>query len=221
MHPLIKNYLPLVDFLGYFLGPDTEVVLHDLDSKERSVVAIVNNHLSGREVGAPLTDFALKLIQEKAYEKNDFVPKYKGYLKNGEQACSSTFFIKTPEGLLVGMLCLNTDVSSWKKLEECMHSLTDNYLNFTSQAPSKDEENKETFSRSVEELMQSSIEKALAHHFLPPERLSQQEKMEVVATLYAEGFFQMRGAVENAAEALHISEPTVYRYLKKVQKLHS
>ena len=44
----------VVSFLGEALGPDYEVVLHDLTSEDGTIVAIVNNHISGRTEGAPL-----------------------------------------------------------------------------------------------------------------------------------------------------------------------
>ncbi|GEB80630.1 hypothetical protein DDE01_20450 [Desulfovibrio desulfuricans] len=52
----IERYVPLVDFLGAFLGEDCEVVLHDVRNPDNSVLAIANNHISGRRKGAPLTD---------------------------------------------------------------------------------------------------------------------------------------------------------------------
>jgi predicted transcriptional regulator YheO len=53
---------------------------------------------------------------------------------------------------------------------------------------------------------------------MPPERLSQEEKMEVIKFLYEQGFFQLKGAAENIAAELHVSTPTIYRYLRKIQR---
>ena len=65
---LLQQYVKLTEFLGHALGPDYEVALHDLTDKNRSIVAIANNHVSGREIGAPLTNVALKILAEKSYE---------------------------------------------------------------------------------------------------------------------------------------------------------
>ena len=59
-NPLLQHYIKLTEFLGQALGPDYEVALHDLTDKNRSIIAIANNHVSGREVGAPLTNVALQ-----------------------------------------------------------------------------------------------------------------------------------------------------------------
>ena len=56
---VLKTYIPLVDFIAGIVGPNCEVVLHDL-SNDESIVAIRNNHISGRK-GGPLTNLGLKL----------------------------------------------------------------------------------------------------------------------------------------------------------------
>ena len=65
---LLQQYVKLTEFLGLALGPDYEVALHDLTDKNRSIIAIANKHVSGREIGAPLTNVALSVLMDKSYE---------------------------------------------------------------------------------------------------------------------------------------------------------
>ena len=58
-------YKHIVPFLGAALGKDCEVVLHDLRYPEESVIVIANGDISSRKLGAPATDFILKLMQKK------------------------------------------------------------------------------------------------------------------------------------------------------------
>ncbi len=51
-----------------------------------------------------------------------------------------------------------------------------------------------------------------------PERLTPEEKMELFIDLYDEGVFELKGAVAKAAEALHMSEQSVYRYLAQIRR---
>lgn len=60
---ILDIYKGLVPFLGEALGKDCEVVLHDFREPGHSVIAIANGNISGRHVGAPATDFILKLLQ--------------------------------------------------------------------------------------------------------------------------------------------------------------
>ena len=63
---LLQQYVKLTEFLGHTLGPDYEVALHDLTDRNRSIVAIANSHVSGRKLGAPLTNTALKILRDKS-----------------------------------------------------------------------------------------------------------------------------------------------------------
>lgn len=241
-HPVIASYLPLVDFLGKLIGPHCEVVLHDLTTPERSVVGIANGYISGRNVGAPLTDFALRLIKEKAHASQDFLHEYEGALKNGRKVRSSTFFIKDDGSSLVGLLCVNVDMSRLQGLHKELDAVLSTYFNIgggaapaaadavqatngNGRSPVLDAtpvsavaDAHETFSESIEELMSTSIANAVAPFNLPPDRLSPTEREQVMVSLYKRGFFQLRGAVEHVAEAFGLSEATIYRYLKSVQK---
>ena len=227
-HPIIQSYMPMVDFLGKFLGPHCEVVLHDLSTPECSVVAICNGHISGRSIGAPLTDLALKFLQDKVYQSCDFLREYEGALKNGRQVRSSTFFIKDPDGMLMGMLCFNVDIDKLHCIRKELDTIVCGYFNLgmcdkisplEEIAPPKALlAEKETFSNSIDELITNNINKVLSQYTIPVDRLSPQERVAVIEELFHKGFFQLRGAVECIAQALCLSEATIYRYLKSVQK---
>ena len=114
---LLQHYIKLTEFLGQALGPDYEVALHDLTDKNRSIIAIANNHVSGREVGAPLTNVALQILMDKSYEKQDYRLHYCGVSAEGKALRSSTLFIKQ-NGKLIGMLCINFDDSRYQSVSK-------------------------------------------------------------------------------------------------------
>ena len=49
----LERYIPLVKFMGEICGKNYEIILHDVSTPERSVIAACNEHLSGRRVGDP------------------------------------------------------------------------------------------------------------------------------------------------------------------------
>ena len=55
MNPRLQGYVPLVNFIAEVVGPNCEVVLHDLSDLEHSVVAISDNRLTGRSAAASRT----------------------------------------------------------------------------------------------------------------------------------------------------------------------
>ena len=101
MDARLEPYRVVVSFLGEALGPDYEVVLHDLTSEDGTIVAIVNNHISGRTEGAPLSNMALRFIQERMYEKQDYLAGYQGASQAKGRLRSSTMFIKDEAGEMV------------------------------------------------------------------------------------------------------------------------
>ena len=119
---LLQQYVKLTEFLGLALGPDYEVALHDLTDKNRSIIAIANKHISGREIGAPLTNVALSILMDKSYETQDYRLHYSGVSANGKQLRSCTMFIKQ-NGRLIGMLCINFDDSRYQAIVEQIMNL--------------------------------------------------------------------------------------------------
>ena len=70
MYKLLEPYGKMVEFLGEALGENVEVALHDLTSKEQEVVALANSHISGREVGAKLSNLSIHYLETKQYENH-------------------------------------------------------------------------------------------------------------------------------------------------------
>ena len=72
----------------------------------------------------------------------------------------------------------------------------------------------EYFSESLKDVVYSLVPK---DRILSGD-LKAEEKIDVVRVLKDRGFFEVKGAVTQVAEALNISEPSVYRYLKGLDK---
>ena len=88
---LLLHYTRLVEFLGHVLGPDYEIILHEILPEQSRVAAIANGGISGRDVGAPITNAALRMIMQKQYESNNYIINYTGQLSNGKTLRSSCF----------------------------------------------------------------------------------------------------------------------------------
>lgn len=209
----LKPYLPLVSFLSAVCGNDFEVVLHDAADHRHSVTAIHNGHLSGRSIGSPMTELAERLIREKTYEKTDFIANYEGKTKKGKRFVSSTFFIKE-EGDLLGLICVNHDISGMETVQRAVQNLMDAF-----HVPEKNvrAEITETLDNSIEGISSTLIRKTIAAVTKPGRPPRAEEKEAVIQTLYRRGVFNTKGAVREIADALGISEPTVYRYLHKIK----
>lgn len=212
MNKYISNYLPLVDFLADVLGGDAEIVLHDIRDVDSSVVAIRNNHISGRDVGAPATNLVLKIMKDAEYSDLDYVYNYRGISETGKTLKSSTFFIRDSRRNLVGLLCINIDIENFTRLKEYI----DDFIGL----PQVTDDKKiiERFSTSVEKLALDSIETVITRAAVPPERMTQSERIAIIQELNKDGVFLLKGAVSEIAKQLKVSEVTIYRYLNGVKK---
>lgn len=212
----LKNFIPFVDFIAGVVGNNSEIVLHDLTNLDASVIAIRNNHITGRTVGAPATDFVLKILKENRNDTRDFILNYKGINKNSNIPLrSSSLFIRY-NGQLVGMLCVNTDATIFHQLEESIHKLFSMYNHDESANHENHEE--ETFATSIEEMAELTIQAYTNERMVSVEYLKPEEKIDIMTTLWNQGFFLLKGAVAEIAKKLKISEPTVYRYLQGIKE---
>ena len=221
---MLRQYTVLVDYLGQTLGPDYEVVLHEILPETSRVAAIANGTISGRSVGAPITNAALRMIMQKQYETSDYNLNYTGQLANGKTIRSSTMFIKDG-GKLVGLLCINFDSSRYQALSKqvmdlCGGALTPAEPSGTSlivdeNAPSESPR-EQGFPTSIAGATASIVSQVVADYPVEVDRLTQDEKMEIMDILNRKGVFLLKGSVSYVAKELHSSEASIYRYLGKL-----
>lgn len=218
MHILLEQYKVLVEFLGKALGSDYEVVLHDLSEGHNAIVAIANGQISGRDLGAPLTNMALRFIAEREYEQNDYKVGYRGVSRTKAELRSSTMFIKDEAGALIGMLCVNFDPTHCVQAAEAVLALYGlQGMNLQAGEEPGGPAATETFVGSVPDAVRSAIEEVTGATGVPANRLTMEEKIRIVDALNQGGLFYLKGAVSEVAAQLGSSEATVYRYLSKLK----
>lgn len=217
---LLRQYVKLTEFLGAALGPDYEVALHDLTDKNRSIIAIANGYISGREIGAPLTNMALSVLKDESYEWQDYRLHYSGVSAAGNALRSSTMFIKE-DGKLIGMLCINFDDSRFQNFAQQVLTLChpNQFVQALEQPPEGEHASRpETFRNSTEAVAQDAIAHELERLGVPAKRLTSEERLLIIAALEESGIFLLKGAVKDVAAGLGCSQASVYRYLSQVKK---
>lgn len=225
----LQQYVTIVEFLGKTLGPDYEVVLQDLNPEHQAIVAIANGHISGRQVGSPLTDASLQMLSSKAYESNDFLCNYRGIAVNGHILRSSTMFIKDDEGTPIGFLCINFDDSRFQELNGKLLTMV-HPGSFLTRSPAEHDSVQnshtgmsapadpitENFSMDISSLMQKIFEDATSSLTTPIDRLNQHERKDIIEQLQEQGLFQLKGAISFVAKKFSCSTATIYRYLSEI-----
>ncbi|QXH33998.1 helix-turn-helix transcriptional regulator [Pseudomonas muyukensis] len=201
--------------LGSVVPNNLEILLHDLDHPEHSVVAIVNGHLSGRQVGSPILaapeqDQGFRALMRATVEQRGcdpvVLPNYPTTLK-GRTLRSATAIFRDSTGHPFASLCVNSDITG---LEAAMTFLQ----HFQPLgAACGTAVNTELADMSV--LMAEIIQDALQRS--GQGRMNKQAKVEAVRVMQERGLFIVKGGVEKAAEALGVTRYTVYNYLEQLR----
>ncbi len=207
-NPLLEPYKPLVPFLAALCGESCEILLHDISQPKHSVVAIANGFHTGRVVGSPFTDLAVKILNEKQFKDADYLSNYSGKSK-GKNFVSSSFFIKH-KGKLIGLLCINREMDTINALDNALSVLKKNY-----NLQEADNEMQEILDVPISSLLHKMVSDEIRATGIQPLRMTSGERGKVISNLMKAGVHNMKGAVIEIAKQLHISEPTVYRYIKK------
>lgn len=206
---ILKTYIPMAEFISSILGDNCEVVIHDITSPDNSIIFIKNGHLSGRKIGGPLTDLVLDTIQNKSYKDKNFVSNYKAE-GNFKTFRSASYFIKNNEKEIIGVLCVNIDIEPYINVKQLLDNFT-----FISNNSAETTCTQEKFYDNVDDLLYTMIHEIISDSNIIPQRMSSEEKLNVVKKLYDKGAFSLKGAVTETAKALRVSEPTIYRYINK------
>jgi len=212
----LKTYIPLVKFLARFLGNNCEVVLHDVRNIEKSIVAIQNNHISGRTIGDPLKNLGPFFKEQKNSTTADFIKPRITTNEKGKKLKTASYLIKDEDGDLIGLLCLNLDLSRFDETKELLNEYflgSEIRVQPEPQPVSVTENDEED---SIEDLTYSIIKDTIHSSSIPPSRMTPDEKMEIVEKLKGRGVFLLRGALGEVAILLETSENSIYRYLNKI-----
>ena len=160
---------------------------------------------------------SLSILRDKSYERMDYHLHYYSINVNGKDLRSSTFFIKD-NGKLIGLLCINFDSSRYRELSARVMDLCGSLL--TPGAPSGThlivENDEHTYPSSIAGATASIVSSVIADYPVPVDRLTQDEKMEIMDALNRKGVFLLKGSVSHVARELHSSEASIYRYLGKL-----
>ena len=217
---ILDYYKKLVDFLGEVLGENAEVVLRDCRKPDHDIIAIANGHVSGRTIGAPITDFTLSILANEEWKEKDYVVNYEGKAAPDKRLRSSTYFIRE-EGKLVGQLCVNIDMTPYEQVMDRIRQLSGmGLMSDGGQSGIICSGPVENFSEDViGDMMKKAVITVVgSSEAKVRERLTQKEKIEIIGELNRAGLFQLKGAVGAVAEYLYCAEASVYRYQSKIQK---
>ena len=103
---ILNSYKILSQSLATYLGENVEIILYSFENEQCNIIHIVNEHLSNKKLGSPISDMdktiMLEILSNNENHKNNFVQSVTG-------ECNKVNYtiLKNNYGVPIGMMCIN------------------------------------------------------------------------------------------------------------------
>ncbi len=210
MNKYLKPYIPVAEMITGMFGSNCEAVIHDLTNPEYSVVYVSNGSVTNRSVGQSFDHLVRNVLLNRQFADDQLV-NYSFDTVDGKKIKSSSLLIRDDNNSVVGMLCVNYDVTAIELLTQTAQQ----FLKFADDIPQSSSYEENSVTEDVMTVIDNIIRNTITQS---PETLTRKKCIEIVSFLEAKGIFLVKGSVEKVAELLGVSKVTVYSYLDEVKK---
>jgi predicted transcriptional regulator YheO len=215
---ILESYKVVIEGLAAYFGDAFEFVLHDLIDFDHSLTKILHGSHSGRKEGAPITDFALSML-EKIKEQsgnpsndqngNQSGKPYAVYFsqsKYGKPVRSTTIVIHGEHKKPIGLLCVNLYLDSpiTSLLESFSLARAADYIT-------------ENFSHDSGDLIIRALARVKDEVSADGSIHEHLKNKEIITLLYHQGIFKLKNAVQTVSKELGISKNTVYLHIRALE----
>ena len=208
-HRLLRSYDGVIEGIAALFGKQCEVILHSLESVDRSVIKIENGFNTGRVEGSPITDLALKMLQDISAQNKQCSKAYFTQTKDGQMMRSMTIAIKNRSERTIGLICININIGA---------SFIDFVQELLPTPEARETElSSENFATTVEELVDRSVEETITDINNRTDIANNAKNKHIVISLHQQGIFDIKDAINMVADKLNISKHTVYLYIRQIK----
>lgn len=204
-YAILKSYESMVDGLAMLIGGHCEIVLHSLEDLKCSAVRIANGEHTGRKIGLPITDLALRMLHDMTDIDSSVSKAYFTRAKSGALMKSVTIAIRNPRRRVIGLLCINMN------LDVPFSEIVKTFV------PEKNHEvaSNVNFASCVDDLVAQALEFTIEEVNVDRNVPNNMKNRQVVLNLYEKGIFDIKDAINQVADRLNISKHTVYLYIRQ------
>ena len=203
---ILARYENVLDAIAQVFGENCEVVLHSLEDVSKSVIKIVNGHITGRLPGSPITDLGLEILRTSFEKHKDVTGAYFSKTRLGKPLKSVSMLIRNDEDRPIGFMCINFDLSIplYQLIQEFSPS---------SGIPA----NGENFAPDVKNLVEQAVADELDKMSRTTGISLTEKNRQIVFNLEQKNFFEIKGAVELVGYELGVTKHTIYKYLREIR----
>ncbi len=200
-------------FISEILGKTSEVLLHNATNGE--IEWVNDDSISHRKIGDINTTSILQLLNSKCENSN--TNRIIGVLNTSETNTlirTSNLMIRDDEGKLKYVICVNQDITGFAQIQPFLTNL---FSEKDKKSVDFSEANDNSDSADIEEIMTNIILEEVKHADVFSLE-SKAAKMAVLSRLTNRGVFKVKQAVPKVCDLLNIAQPTLYKYLKILEK---
>ncbi len=201
---IFEPYIRIADAIYAIFKSTCEVVIHDFSEMERSVIYIKGD-LTGRTLGAPITDFVLQQLKNNESEIEDILGTY-STIKNGKSIKSSIVYIRDDAGKVVGLFGINYNVTELLNMQHLLSDLLSPFEGVN--------QIHESYATTITEMFEQIIFATLLELNMTLPIKMKSKKIEFVKALDKKGIFLVQGSMDRVAAILQVTKQTVYNYLE-------
>jgi predicted transcriptional regulator YheO len=202
---ILKSYEAVVDGLAMLIGSHCEIVLHSLQDLKCSAIRIANGEHTGRKIGSPITDLALRMLHDMTGADSSVSKCYFTRAKSGVLMKSETIAIRNREHRVIGLLCINMN------LDVPFSQIMSTFI----PPETPDVGSSVNFASSVEDLVTQTLEFTIEEVNADRNVSNNAKNRQIVLNLYEKGIFDIKDAINQVADRLNISKHTVYLYIRQ------
>lgn len=204
---VLLRYIPVADMIAATFGSNCEVVIHDLENVQSSLIYIKGS-VTGRTIGAPTTEVILKELQQHGDSVKDMLG-FTTRTQDGKSLKTSTSFIRDNSGKVIGFLGINFDITAFSMVNQIIKDFSTTLDVNQSESPMN-----ESYAQNIEEVFESIISNVLLEIAIPISNMTRKDKIYFVHQLEERGTFLIQGSADRIAEVLGVSKQTIYNYLE-------
>lgn len=194
----------MADGISEMFGSNCEVVIHDMENYESSILYITNDHVTQRSVGEQFNVLGTKEL-DSLYEGTDLI-NHKGTAKNNHLIKSSTFHLKGDDYHFA--LGINYDYTNMLLVQSSINDLISVSGNID--VAVKEDVNLEI---KLTDLFESAVE----HIGKPLPFMRKNDRVEMIRFLNEKGAFSIHKGIPIIADKMNISRYTIYNYLREIK----
>ena len=207
---ILESYKPVIRNLAAYFSTPYEFVLHSLEDYDHSVIEIVNGEHTGRTVGAPITDLALKMLDRiNDGDGNQDAIIYFSHNRKGEPLKSTTIAIRGDHSKVIGLLCINMYLNS---------SFSEVISSFVPGGTLLSLDMREDFTQNPENLIRAAYENEKESVLADDTILPSNKNKVIIEHLYDKGVFRFTDSGVVLENMMGISKNTIYMHLRNYKK---